>query len=109
MDPFGIVKLYRHLRVVDAMDGIGYFNVGLVDREIRPLWAEDVAAHAIEILVERVTRIRLRRGIDERRGGGQQRVELRLEIEGRPAPGRVEVAPFHEPVELVTQVLERAP
>jgi len=42
IDPFQILKLYKYLRVVDVcdgMDGIGYFNVGLVDREIRPLWA----------------------------------------------------------------------
>ncbi len=41
VDPFEIRKLYKYLRVVDvadAMDGIGYFNIGLVDREIRPLW-----------------------------------------------------------------------
>lgn len=41
IDPFEVRKLYQHLRVVDvadAMDGIGYFNIGLVDREIRPLW-----------------------------------------------------------------------
>jgi 4-hydroxy-4-methyl-2-oxoglutarate aldolase len=34
-------KLYRYLRVVDvcdAMDGIGYFDVGLMSPEIRPLW-----------------------------------------------------------------------
>jgi 4-hydroxy-4-methyl-2-oxoglutarate aldolase len=40
-DPFEILKLYRHLRVVDvsdAMDGIGYFNIGLMSPEIRPLW-----------------------------------------------------------------------
>lgn len=41
IDPFEVRKLYQHLRVVDvadAMDGIGYFNIGLVDKEIRPLW-----------------------------------------------------------------------
>jgi regulator of RNase E activity RraA len=41
-DPFEVRKLYQPLRVVDvadAMDGIGYFNIGLVDREIRPLWS----------------------------------------------------------------------
>jgi 4-hydroxy-4-methyl-2-oxoglutarate aldolase len=40
-DPFEIHKLYRYLRVVDvcdAMDGIGYFDVGLMWPEIRPLW-----------------------------------------------------------------------
>jgi len=34
-------SLYQHLRVcdvVDAMDGIGYFNIGLMNREVRPLW-----------------------------------------------------------------------
>lgn len=34
-------KLYTHLRVVDvadAMDGIGYFDIGLMSREIRPIW-----------------------------------------------------------------------
>ncbi|MDQ3655113.1 MAG: RraA family protein [Chloroflexota bacterium] len=33
--------LYKHLRVVDvvdAMDGIGYFNIGLMSQEVRPLW-----------------------------------------------------------------------
>lgn len=41
IDPFEVRKLYKYLRVVDvadAMDGIGYFNIGLVDPEIRPLW-----------------------------------------------------------------------
>jgi len=41
-DPFEVRKLYKHLRVVDvadAMDGIGYFNIGLVDQAIRPLWS----------------------------------------------------------------------
>jgi len=41
IDPFEVRKLYKYLRVVDvadAMDGIGYFNIGLVDQEIRPLW-----------------------------------------------------------------------
>jgi len=41
-DPFEIVKLYRYLRVVDvcdSLDGIGYFDFGLMDTEIRPLWA----------------------------------------------------------------------
>jgi regulator of RNase E activity RraA len=39
--PFEIARLYRFLRVADvcdAMDGIGYFNIGLVDPAIRPLW-----------------------------------------------------------------------
>jgi len=41
IDAFAIRKLYKYLRVVDvadAMDGMGYFNIGLVDPEIRPLW-----------------------------------------------------------------------
>jgi len=41
VDPFRVCKLYRYLRVVDvsdAMDGIGYFNIGLMSPEIRPLW-----------------------------------------------------------------------
>jgi len=41
MDPFEVRKLYKHLRVVDvcdAMDGIGYFDIGLMDPAIRPLW-----------------------------------------------------------------------
>lgn len=40
-DPSNLVSLYQHLRVcdvVDAMDGIGYFNIGLMDPEVRPLW-----------------------------------------------------------------------
>jgi regulator of RNase E activity RraA len=40
-DPFEIRKLYKYLRVVDvvdAMDGIGYFNIGLMSSEVRPLW-----------------------------------------------------------------------
>ena len=40
-DPFELRKLYKHLRVVDvcdAMDGIGYFDVGLMAPEVRPLW-----------------------------------------------------------------------
>jgi regulator of RNase E activity RraA len=42
IDPFALRPLYKPLRVVDvvdAMDGIGYFNVGLMWPEIRPLWA----------------------------------------------------------------------
>jgi regulator of RNase E activity RraA len=41
-DPAGLRKLYKHLRVVDvcdAMDGIGYFDIGLMCPSIRPLWA----------------------------------------------------------------------
>ena len=40
-DPFELRKLYKYLRVVDvcdAMDGLGYFNIGLMWPEIRPLW-----------------------------------------------------------------------
>jgi 4-hydroxy-4-methyl-2-oxoglutarate aldolase len=40
-DPFAIAKLYKYLRVVDvadALDGIGYFDIGLMAPEIRPLW-----------------------------------------------------------------------
>jgi regulator of RNase E activity RraA len=40
-DPFELRKLYKHLRVVDvcdAMDGIGYFDIGLMSPEIRPIW-----------------------------------------------------------------------
>jgi regulator of RNase E activity RraA len=35
-------KLYKYLRVVDvvdAMDGMGYFDIGLMSPEIRPLWS----------------------------------------------------------------------
>jgi len=41
IDPFELCKLYKYLRVVDvvdAMDGIGYFNTGLMSPEVRPLW-----------------------------------------------------------------------
>ncbi|HZG65765.1 MAG TPA: RraA family protein [Herpetosiphonaceae bacterium] len=41
IDPFEVRKLYKYLRavdVVDAMDGIGYFNIGLMAPEVRPLW-----------------------------------------------------------------------
>ena len=41
IDPFEVRKLYKYLRVADvcdAMDGIGYFNIGLMSPEIRPLW-----------------------------------------------------------------------
>jgi len=40
-DPFELLKLYKYLRVVDvcdAMDGMGYFDIGLMDPEIRSLW-----------------------------------------------------------------------
>lgn len=36
-----LASLYRLLRVVDvcdALDGIGYFNIGLVSPDVRPLW-----------------------------------------------------------------------
>ncbi|NLC57938.1 MAG: RraA family protein [Armatimonadetes bacterium] len=39
---FALRKLYQPLRVVDvcdALDGIGYFNIGLMSPEVRPLWA----------------------------------------------------------------------
>ena len=41
VDPYHIRKYFEPLRVVDvvdAMDGLGYFNIGLVSQEIRPLW-----------------------------------------------------------------------
>lgn len=41
LDPYHLRKYFDPLRVVDvadAMDGIGYFNIGLVSQEIRPLW-----------------------------------------------------------------------
>lgn len=41
VDPFELRKLYHHLRVVDvcdALDGIGYFDIGLMRPEVRPLW-----------------------------------------------------------------------
>lgn len=40
-DPSNLSTLYKHLRVVDvvdAMDGIGYFNIGLMSPDVRPLW-----------------------------------------------------------------------
>ncbi len=40
-DPLDLLPYYEPLRVsdvCDALDGIGYFNVGLMDREVRPLW-----------------------------------------------------------------------
>ena len=40
-DPFAIAKAYQHLRVCDVcdgLDGVGYFNIGLVSQAIRPLW-----------------------------------------------------------------------
>ncbi len=41
-DPFDLARWYQPLRVVDvcdALDGIGYFNVGLMDPAVRPLWS----------------------------------------------------------------------
>src|SRR5438067_1631880 len=41
-DPFALRPLYRYLRVADvadALDGIGYFDLTLMDPEVRPLWA----------------------------------------------------------------------
>src|SRR5690606_4835515 len=41
-DPSNLSSLYQHLRVcdvADALDGIGYFNIGLMDPEVRPLWS----------------------------------------------------------------------
>ncbi|OGG54658.1 MAG: 4-hydroxyphenylacetate isomerase [Candidatus Handelsmanbacteria bacterium RIFCSPLOWO2_12_FULL_64_10] len=41
IDPFELCKLYKYLRVADvcdAMDGIGYFDIGLMAPEVRPLW-----------------------------------------------------------------------
>ncbi len=41
-DPFDLLPYYEPLRVADvcdALDGIGYFNYGLMDRDVRPLWA----------------------------------------------------------------------
>jgi regulator of RNase E activity RraA len=40
-DPYHLRRYFEPLRVVDvadAMDGIGYFNIGLVSQDIRPLW-----------------------------------------------------------------------
>jgi 4-hydroxy-4-methyl-2-oxoglutarate aldolase len=41
IDSFHIRKLFEPLRVADVadgLDGIGYFDIGLVSQEIRPLW-----------------------------------------------------------------------
>ncbi len=41
IDAFEVCKLFKFLRVVDvvdAMDGIGYFDIGLMWPEVRPLW-----------------------------------------------------------------------
>ena len=40
-DTFDLLPHYKHVRVVDAvdaLDGIGYFDIGLMDTEVRPLW-----------------------------------------------------------------------
>jgi 4-hydroxy-4-methyl-2-oxoglutarate aldolase len=40
-DPFVLRPFYQYLRVVDvcdALDGIGYFDLGLMAPEVRPLW-----------------------------------------------------------------------
>lgn len=36
-----VIEQFKYLRVVDvvdAMDGMGYFDIGLMDSEVRPLW-----------------------------------------------------------------------
>jgi regulator of RNase E activity RraA len=41
IDPFAVRRLYCYLRVADvcdAMDGIGYFDKGLMAPQVRPLW-----------------------------------------------------------------------
>lgn len=41
-DPFSLRSHYHHLRVVDvcdAMDGMGYFDIGLMSPKVRPLWS----------------------------------------------------------------------
>lgn len=41
-NPTELLALYRYLRVADvcdAMDGMGYFDIGLMSPEVRPLWA----------------------------------------------------------------------
>ena len=40
-DTYALLSRFKHLRVVDvadAMDGIGYFDIGLMDPQVRPLW-----------------------------------------------------------------------
>ena len=40
-DPFELRKLYKYVRVVDvcdALDGVGYFEFGRMDPQIRPMW-----------------------------------------------------------------------
>lgn len=41
IDTYALLPRFKYLRVVDvadAMDGIGYFDIGLMDPDIRPLW-----------------------------------------------------------------------
>jgi regulator of RNase E activity RraA len=41
VDTYDLLKRLTYVRVVDmadAMDGLGYFDIGLMDAEIRPLW-----------------------------------------------------------------------
>ena len=40
-DTYALLPRFKYLRVVDvadAMDGIGYFDIGLMDPQVRPLW-----------------------------------------------------------------------
>ena len=40
-DSFEVAKLYKYLRVVDvcdALDGIGYFEIGRMSPQVRPIW-----------------------------------------------------------------------
>lgn len=37
-DLAGLYKFLRVTDVADAMDGLGYFDIGLVSRDVRPLW-----------------------------------------------------------------------
>jgi len=40
-DGYALLPAFKYLRVVDAcdaMDGMGYFDIGLVDPHVRPLW-----------------------------------------------------------------------
>lgn len=41
VDTYALLPRFKYVRVVDvadAMDGIGYFDIGLMDPDIRPLW-----------------------------------------------------------------------
>ncbi len=41
VNTYALLPHYKYLRVVDvadAMDGLGYFDIGLMDPEVRPLW-----------------------------------------------------------------------